>query len=225
MSAERTAMLIGSDGVEKLRQKRVAVFGVGGVGGHLCEALARAGVGALDLFDPDVVAESNLNRQAVALRSTLGKRKVEVMAARIADIDPACAVTVHPVFYLPENAESYPLEGYDMIADAVDTVAAKLELAVRANAAGVPLVSAMGTGNKLRPELLELTDISKTSVCPLARVMRKELKKRGIDHLQVVCSTEPPVKTGSRTPGSISFVPAAAGLIMAGAVVRRLLGL
>lgn len=243
---DRTAMLIGPEGLELLARKRVAVFGVGGVGGHVCEALARAGVGALDLFDDDTVAESNLNRQIVALHSTLGQPKVQVMAQRIADINPACRVQAHRVFYLPQNAESYPLQACDYVVDAVDTVSAKLEIICRAVAAGVPVISSMGTGNKLHPEQLRLARIEETSLCPLARIMRKELKKRGIGGVRVVYSKEAPLQprgdlSGAETaleqapegrpgvpknnsPGSISFVPAAAGMILAGAVVRDLLG-
>lgn len=250
----RTAMLVGEAGVGRLAQSHVAVFGVGGVGGAACEALARAGVGALTLFDDDIVAPSNLNRQVVALHSTLGRPKAEVMAARITDINPACQVTVHRVFYLPENAAGYPFDGYDYIVDAIDTVSAKLELIGRARAAGVTVISAMGAGNKLHPELFRVAPIEKTSVCPLARVMRKELKKRGITGVKAVFSLEEPLKTKRQPPqpgcepdetavldtaeygtpprpgtpkknppGSISFVPAAAGLVLAGEVVRDLL--
>jgi len=230
----RTAMLIGTAALERLRGARVAVFGVGGVGSYLCEALARAGVGELDLFDNDVVSLSNINRQLIALHSTVGKAKVDVMRDRILDINPECRVTAHRVFYLPENADLYPLDGYDYIADAIDTVTAKLELAVRARAAGVPIISAMGTGNKLDPTRLCVTDVSKTQGCPLARVMRRELKARGMTHMKVVFSSEPIVPRPSdvptppqdcrRTPpASISFVPSVAGLMMAGEIVRDLI--
>lgn len=238
---DRTALLVGEEGVAKLAQKRVAVFGLGGVGGHACEALVRAGVGALDLFDADVVEESNLNRQLVALRSTLGQAKVEVMAHRIADINPGCQTHARQVFYGPDNAGDYPLAGYDYVVDAIDTVTAKLELAGRADAAGVPLISSMGAGGKLRPGCFEVADIYETSGCPLARVMRKELKKRGVERLKVVYSREParprlgeprepPADDGTVLrrkipPASISFVPAAAGLVLAGVVVRDLLGI
>ena len=230
----RTANLLGVAAMERLAGARVAVFGIGGVGGHLCEALARAGVGAIDLFDSDTVSVSNINRQIIALHSTVGKPKTEVMRARILDINPACRVQAHNVFYLPENADQYPLDVYDFVADAVDTVAAKLELAVRAREAGVPIISCMGTGNKLDPAALSVTDISKTSGCPLARVMRRELRARGILHLPVVCSTEPArtppadapaIESDShkRTPpASTSFVPSVAGLLMASEIVRRL---
>lgn len=228
----RTAMVLGSDAVEKLKSAHVAVFGVGGVGGALCEALARAGVGSIDLFDNDSVSLSNINRQIIALHSTVGRPKVEVMRERILDINPACNVTVHQVFYLPENADDFPLSDYDYIADAIDTVSAKLELAVRAKAAGVPLIASMGTGNKLDPSRFEVTDISKTFGCPLARVMRRELKARGIHHLKVVFSSEEattsPADTpeialgGKRPPGSLSFVPPVAGFLMAGEIIKAL---
>jgi tRNA A37 threonylcarbamoyladenosine dehydratase len=229
----RTEMLLGADGVKRLEQAHVAVFGVGGVGGYACEALARAGVGAIDLFDSDTVSRSNINRQIVALQSTVGRPKVEVMRERIADINPDCRVTAYQTFYLPDNADEYPLDGYDYIIDAIDTVGAKVELAVRAQAAGVRLIAAMGAGNKLDPTRFAVTDLFKTEGCPLARVMRHELRKRGIKHLKVVFSDEPaktPVTAGStpeadgrkRTPGSVSFVPSVAGLILAGEVVREL---
>ena len=232
----RTANLLGTSAIEKLSGAHVAVFGIGGVGGHLCEALARAGVGAIDLFDSDTVSPSNINRQIIALHSTVGRSKTEVMRERILDINPDCRVEVHDVFYLPENAHLYPLDGYDFVADAIDTVAAKLELAVRAKEAGVPIISCMGTGNKLDPTKLCITDIAKTTGCPLARVMRRELRARGILHLPVVCSEEPPVTPPAdaptlasdahkRTPpGSTSFVPSVAGLLMASEIIKRLVG-
>ena len=219
----RTAMLIGTAALDRLQSARVAVFGVGGVGSYVCEALARAGVGAIDLFDSDEVSLSNVNRQLIALHSTVGEAKVDVMRARILDINPSCRVTAHRVFYLPENADLYPLDGYDYIADAVDTVSAKLELIVRARDAGVPLISSMGTGNKLDPTAFRIADIKKTSVCPLARVMRYELKKRGITDVKVLYSTEEPVVRGERVPASISFVPSAAGLIIAGEVIKDII--
>ena len=230
----RTAMLIGTGAVERLKNAHVAVFGIGGVGSYICEALARAGVGAIDLFDNDTVSLSNINRQLVALHSTVGQYKTEVMKARILDINPNCHVTVHNVFYLPENAHLYPLDGYDYIADAIDTVSAKITLAVRAKEAGVPLISSMGTGNKLDPSRLCVTDLAKTEGCPLARVMRRELKSRGITHLKVVYSSEPPVTPpddapsaerlhGRTPPASISFVPSAAGLMLAGEIIRDLI--
>ena len=231
----RTAMLIGESGLEKLRNARVAVFGIGGVGSFVAEALARAGVGALDLFDNDTVSASNINRQLIALRSTVGHAKVDVMRDRIYDINPDCVVNTYRVFYLPENADQFPLSQYDYIADAIDTVSAKITLAERALSAGVPLIASMGTGNKLDPTRLCVTDISKTEGCPLARVMRRELRARGISHLKVVYSSEPahplaadapPIDTdGQRRlpPASISFVPSAAGLMMASEIVNALI--
>ena len=226
----RTAALIGEQSLRKLFEARVAVFGIGGVGGHAAEALARAGVGTLDLIDGDTVSLSNINRQAVALHSTVGRPKVEVMAERIRDINPDCTVNIYERLYLPENADEFDLSVYDYIADAVDTVSAKLELAVRAKALNVPIIAAMGAGNKLDPTAFEVADISKTTVCPLARAVRIELRKRGVDHLKVVYSKEPPVVSGiadgdgvRRTlPASISFVPSAMGLIMAGEIVKDL---
>ena len=229
----RTAMVLGVGAVERLKNARVAIFGVGGVGGAICEALARAGVGSIDLFDNDSVSLSNINRQIIALHSNVGRPKVEVARERILDINPDCNVTIHPVFYLPENADEFPLDGYDYIADAIDTVSAKLELAVRAKKAGVPLIASMGTGNKLDPSRFEIADISKTFGCPLARVMRRELKARGISHLKVVFSPEeavvPPADApeilsvnGKRPPGSLSFVPPVAGYLMAGEIIRDL---
>lgn len=227
---QRTALLLGEAGVEKLKKARVAVFGIGGVGGYAVEALARSGVGHLTLFDKDRISISNLNRQIIALHSTLDKLKVEAMKERIYDINPEIEVETHACFYLPENAEEYDLSQYDYILDAVDTVTAKLELAVRAERAGVPLISSMGAGNKLDPTGFRVTDIYKTSVCPLAKVMRKELKARGIRHLKVVYSEELPVRPkenltaeGRRAlPGSVAFVPSVAGLIMAGEVIKDL---
>lgn len=238
----RTRMLIGDEPLSRLAKARVAVFGVGGVGGFCVEALARAGVGTLHLYDDDTVSESNLNRQIVALHSTLGQPKGEVMARRVLDINPACQVKAVRMFYLPDNADTVDLTQYDYVVDCIDTVAAKLELAVRCTALNVPIISAMGSGNKLDPTAFVVTDLSKTQGCPLARVMRKELRKRGIQHLKVVYSTEEPrtpirpmeteapaggdTRPGSTarrdTPGSISFVPAAAGLVVASAVVRDL---
>lgn len=241
-SFTRTRMLIGDSALERLGAARVAVFGIGGVGGFCVEALARAGVGTLHLYDDDTVSESNLNRQIVALRSTIGQRKAEVMARRVSDIDPSCQVRAIPMFYLPENADQVDLAQYDYVIDCIDTVAAKLELASRCTALRVPIISAMGTGNKLDPTAFTVTDISKTEGCPLARVMRKELRKRGIHHLKVVFSKEEPISPGQpieyeapadsesrpgstarrATPGSISFVPGAAGLVLASAVLRDL---
>ena len=230
MSGEfvRAAMLLGDDGIELLRQKTVAVFGVGGVGGQAAEALARGGVGRLVLIDNDVVSVSNINRQVIALHSTVGQRKTDVMAARIRDICPQTIVETYDMFYLPETADALSFDGWDYIIDAIDTVSGKLEIAVRAKAANVPLISCMGTGNKLDPTKLTVTDIYKTDTCPLAKVMRRELKKRGIEQLQVVYSTEPPLTPQTtegekRVPGSVSFVPPAAGLIAAGTVIKGLL--
>ncbi len=229
----RTELLLGAAAMEKLAAARVAVFGVGGVGGYVVEALARSGVGSLALFDDDAVSLTNLNRQIIATHDTLGQPKVEAMAARVRSIAPACAIVPCRMFYTPENADKVDLTDFDYVVDAVDTVASKLELAVRCDALGVPIISAMGAGNKLDPTQLRVTDISKTSVCPLARVMRRELKKRGVERLRVVYSREPPLtprempgeacEPGRRqTPGSVSFVPAAAGLILAGEVIRAL---
>ena len=227
----RSVPLLGEDGLAALQSARVAVFGIGGVGGHLCEALARAGVGELHLFDKDTVSLTNINRQAVALHSTVGLPKVEVMKARIADINPDCRVVTHEVFYLPENADAYDLSGYDYIADAIDTVSAKVELICRAKAQGVPIISAMGAGNKLDPSAFRVSDLSKTQGCPLARIMRRELGARGIKHLCVVYSEEKPQPSrlpsehGKHTPASLSFVPPVMGLIMAGKIVRDLAGI
>ncbi len=287
----RTAMLLGEDGVEALKNKRVAVFGIGGVGGHATEALVRSGVGALDLIDNDVVSLSNLNRQIIATRDTVGRRKTEVMRERILSINPDCRVTCRDTFYLPEKWKEFPFAEYDYIVDAVDTVTAKIDLAVAAQEYGIPIISSMGTGNKLDPARLEIADIYETSICPLAKVMRRELKKQGVRKLTVVYSREEVRKpceisgacgveaweTGEtdrgrtpqapggipghvqvardtdgeacdisaketyqerddceadsvkapgrrRVPGSTAFVPAAAGLLLAGYVVRRLSG-
>lgn len=232
----RTAYLLGDEVVERLKRSSVILFGVGGVGSFCAEALARAGIGKLCLVDPDTVSESNLNRQLVALRSTIGRNKAEVMKERIVDINPLAEVTAMSLFYLPENADSVDLSAYDVVIDAVDTVSAKIELAVRANALGVPVVSAMGAGNKLHPEMFEISDLAKTSVCPLARVMRTELKKRGIVHMRVVYSKEIPRELHSdykereacplagrrQIPGSVSFVPSTAGLLLAAEAIRLL---
>lgn len=229
----RLVLLLGEKALTKLRAARVAVFGMGGVGGHLTEALARCSVGTLDLFDGDVVAPSNLNRQIAALHSTLGMNKVDVMKARITDIDPVISVHAHRLFYLPENAHTVDLSQFDYIADAIDTVTAKIELIMRAKAANVPIISAMGAGNKLDPTRFMVTDISKTRVCPLARVMRHELKARGVDALKVVYSDEPPMRASTSQspgqpqstkipPGSASFVPPAVGLIMASEIIQHI---
>ena len=224
----RTRMLLGDQALERLGKARVAVFGIGGVGGHAVEALARSGVGALDLVDSDRVALSNLNRQIIATRDTLGMLKVDAAKARVLSINPDCAVETWPVFFLPETADRFDFTQYDYVIDAIDTVAGKLRLIEAAKAAGVPVISSMGAGNKLDPTAFRVADISETSVCPLARIMRRELKKRGIDHVKVVFSTEPALvpapteePTARRsTPGSTAFVPAVAGLILAGEVIK-----
>ena len=226
----RTARIYGDEAIEKLSASRVAVFGVGGVGGFACEALARAGVGAIDIFDKDTVSLSNINRQIIALHSPVGKPKVEIMKERINDINPDCKVNAYTVFYLPENADKYDLSQYDYIVDAVDTVSAKLEIISRADNLSVPVISAMGAGNKTDPTLFRVADIKETSVCPLARVMRRELKARGIDKLKVVFSTETVTisgekapESGKMTPGSLSFVPSVMGLIIAGEVIKDII--
>ncbi len=238
----RTRLLVGDEPLERLKNAKVAVFGVGGVGGYAVEALARSGIGTLHLFDDDTVSESNLNRQIAALHSTIGQPKAEVMAGRVRDINPSCQVKAKRLFYLPQNADQVDLSQYDYVVDCIDTVAAKLETVTRCNTLQVKIISAMGTGNKFDPSALVVTDISKTQGCPLARTMRKELRKRGIHHLKVVYSTElptsplrsadyePPQTTETRpgsaarrdTPGSTPFVPAAAGLLLASVVVREL---
>lgn len=223
---DRTQMMFSAEGIEKLKNSHVAVFGVGGVGSYVCEALARAGVGTLDLIDNDTVAVSNINRQLVALNSTLGKLKADVMKERILDINPKATVNTFNCFFLPENSADFDFSQYDYVVDAVDTVKAKIELAVCCDRSGTRLISSMGTGNKIHPELFEIADINKTSVCPLARVMRLELKKRGIKHLKVLYSKEKPfTQCEGRTPASNSFTPSAAGLIIAGEVIRDLLEL
>ena len=227
----RTAMLLGEEGVERLKRARVAVFGLGGVGGFVVEALARAGIGQLDLIDKDTVSTSNLNRQLLATHSSLGMLKTEAARLRAAEINPDCQVRTYPLFYLPDTASQFDLGQYDYLVDAMDTVTAKLTLAQQAAEKNVPLISCMGTGNKLDASAFRVADISKTSGCPLARVMRKELGKRGIKHLKVVYSQEEPMKptdweeeaaaTGKRQiPGSLPFVPGTAGLILAGEVIK-----
>ncbi len=226
----RTERLIGANAIEKLKAAHVAVFGIGGVGSYTVEALARVGVGTLTLIDSDAVAESNINRQIIALHSTVGLDKVEVAARRIADINPNCRVICHKKFILPENLGDFDFDSFDYIVDAIDTVSAKLALVEAANKKSVPIICSMGTGNKLDPLMFEVTDIYKTSVCPLARVMRTELKKRGIKKLKVLYSKEEPIKIenvseGNRraVPASISFVPSVAGLIIAGEVIKDLI--
>lgn len=234
----RTQMLLGEDAMERLATSRVAVFGLGGVGGHVVEALARSGIGALDLIDNDTVALSNLNRQIIATENTLGELKTEAAKARVLSVNPNCRVTLHNCFFLPENADTFDFSAFDYVVDAIDTVSGKLAIIEKALAAGVPVISSMGTGNKLNPAMLTVSDISETSYDPLARVMRRELKKRGITFLKVVWSREkaltpaaPPGEadkpSGSRrsTPGSTPFVPGCAGLILASEVVRDLLSL
>ncbi len=250
----RSRLLLGEDAMNRLARARVAVFGLGGVGGYVCEALARSGVGHLELTDPDRVAPSNLNRQIIATVDTVGRLKTEVMAERIRSISPGAEIVLHETFVLPENVNSFPFETYDYVVDAVDTVAAKLALIQRARDTGVPLISAMGAGNKLDPTRFRVGDLFETRMDPLARVLRRECRKRGIDHLKVVYSEEEPlsplgeaaeeepvgpqdeaagaVEPGSApraplrrsTPGSLAFVPSVMGLIIAGEVVRDLIG-
>ena len=242
----RTQLLLGTEAMEKLKRARVAVFGIGGVGGYVCEALVRSGVGAFDLVDDDKVCLTNLNRQIIATRKTVGKYKVEVMRERILEINPDCDVRVHQCFYLPETADQFNFSDYDYVVDAVDTVTAKVTLVLEAQKAGVPIISCMGAGNKLDPTRFRVADIYKTRVCPLARVMRRELKKRGVKKLKVVYSEEQPTRpiedmsiscrshcicppgaahkcTERRDiPGSTAFVPSVAGLIIAGEVIKDL---
>lgn len=227
----RTALLFGEEAIDKLKAARVAVFGIGGVGGSAVEALARAGIGNLDLIDCDKVSESNINRQIVALHSTVGMDKTHAAARRIADIDPDIKVTCHDIFFLPENAHEFDFSKYDYIIDAIDTVSGKLSIIEGAKNAGVPVISSMGTGNKVDPSRLCVIDIYKTTVCPLAKVMRRELKARGIKKLKVVWSDEEPRKTSApgdahrrAVPASCSFVPPVAGYILAGEAIRDILG-
>ena len=231
----RTEMLLGSDAIEKLQSARVAVFGLGGVGGYTVEALARSGVGSLDLIDSDTISVSNLNRQILATHSTVGMLKVEAARTRVLDINPGCQVRTWPVFYTPETADAFDFSQYDYIVDAIDTVTGKLALVERAKAADIPIICCMGTGNKLDASAFRVADISKTSMCPLARVMRKELSKRGIRHLKVVYSQEEALTpTGweaeaaalgkRQIPGSVAFVPGAAGLLLAGEVIQDITG-
>ena len=242
----RTELLLGKDAMQKLSESRVAVFGVGGVGGYVCEALVRSGVGAFDLIDDDKVCLTNLNRQIIATRKTVGKYKVDVMKERILDINPDADVRIHKCFFLPENADEFPFGEYDYVVDAVDTVTAKIELVMQAQKMHVPIISSMGAGNKLDGSQFRVADIYKTKVCPLAKVMRHELKKRGVKKLKVVYSEEMPTRPtedmaiSCRTncicppgaehkcterrdiPGSVAFVPSVAGLIIAGEVVKDL---
>ncbi len=228
---ERTELLLGKDGIKKLAASQAAVFGVGGVGGYAAEALARAGVGAIDLIDSDKVSVSNINRQIIASHKTVGKYKVDVMAERLTNINPNIKVRAFRTFYLPETEEEFDFKNYDYIIDAVDTVTAKIALVVNANKANTPIISSMGAGNKLDPTAFEVADIYETSVCPLAKVMRYELRRRGIKKLKVVYSKEKPIKPitlaeggdlRKAVPGSVSFVPSVAGLIIAGEVIKDL---
>lgn len=244
----RTELLLGKEAMERLSKARVAVFGIGGVGGYVVEALVRSGIGAFDLIDDDKVCLTNLNRQIIATRNTVGKYKVDVMKERVLSINPDAEVTIHKCFYLPENAAEFDFTSYDYVVDAVDTVTAKIELVMRALESDTPIISCMGVGNKLNPTQLEIADIYKTSVCPLAKVMRRELRKRGVKKLKVLYSKEEPITpvddmaiscrehcicppgtvhkcTERRAiPGSISFVPSAAGLIIASEVVKDIAG-
>lgn len=229
---ERTEMLLGTDSMERLQAASVLVFGIGGVGSYVVEALARAGIGSIDMVDHDTVAESNINRQLIALETTVGRLKVETARERLLAINPALKGEDYSLFYSAETAETIDFSRYDYVVDAIDTVSGKLLIIEHALAAKVPVISSMGTGNKLHPECLRLGDVFETTLCPLARVMRRELRRRGIEKLPVVYSTEPPVEPvltpegegGKRPPGSVSFVPGAAGLILAGAVVRHIAG-
>lgn len=244
----RTQLLLGQTAIERLQGSRVAVFGIGGVGGYVCEALVRSGVGAFDLIDDDRVCLTNLNRQIIATRKTVGQYKADVMEARIHDINPNAQVTVHKTFFLPENAQDFPFDQYDYIVDAVDTVSAKIALVMEAQARNIPIISSMGAGNKLDATAFRVADIYETKVCPLARIMRRELRKRGVERLKVFYSQEPPIRPiedmsiSCRThcicppgtkhkctdrrdiPGSTAFVPSVAGLIIAGEVISDLSG-
>ena len=230
----RTRFLLGQDGMEKLKSAKVAVFGLGGVGSYVVEALARSGIGALELVDHDCISMTNLNRQLFATHDTIGMDKCEAAKQRVLSIDPSIAVTARKTFYMPDTAGQFDFSGYDYVVDAVDTVTAKLALIAAAKAAGVPIISSMGTGNKLDPTKFQIADISKTTVCPLARIMRKECAKRGLKHVKVLFSTEDPIAPqcdsteempeGRRAlPGSVAFVPSVAGLIIAGEVIQDII--
>ena len=230
----RTRLLLGDAGMEKLKNARVAVFGLGGVGGYVVEALARSGIGALELIDHDTISPTNINRQILATRSTVGQGKAEAAKNRVLDIDPEIQVVARNTFFGPDTAGEFDFSRYDYVVDAIDTVTGKLALVVAAQAAGVPIISSMGTGNKLDPTKFQIADISKTSVCPLARIMRKECAKRGIKHLKVLFSTEDPLSPATDSleelpegrralPGSVAFVPSVAGLIIAGEVIKDLI--
>jgi tRNA A37 threonylcarbamoyladenosine dehydratase len=226
----RTAALIGAENVEKLKNARVAVFGLGGVGSYVVEALARSGVGTLHLIDNDKVSVSNINRQIIALRSTVGQYKTDVAKARVEDINPDIKAYAHNIFFLPDTQNTFDFSSVDYVVDAIDTVSGKIALIKECKRANVPVISCMGTGNKVNPTAFEVADISKTTVCPLARVMRRELKKRGIEHVKTVFSKEEPFRVdsmeenGKIPPASISFVPSVAGLIIAGEVIKDLIG-
>ena len=232
---ERLELLIGSEAIDKLKNSKVAIFGVGGVGGYVTEALARSGVGSFVLVDNDVVSVTNLNRQIIALHSTVGRSKVEVMAERIRDINPDAKVELKQCFFLPETAGEFDFGSYDYVADAVDTIAAKVEIISKAKEAGVPVISSMGAGGKLNPSMFEVADISKTSVCPLAKAMRRELRLKGIKDVKVVYSKEEPIRnivggaadpeSGRHVPGSSAFTPSVAGLIMASEIIKDLSGI
>ena len=233
----RTQFVLGSDAMEKLKNARVAIFGLGGVGGYVAEALVRSGVGALDLVDHDTISLTNINRQLLATHKTVGMSKAQAAKQRVLEINPACAAVARELFFLPDTADQFDFSGYDYVVDAIDTVTGKLELVRAAQAVGTPIISSMGTGNKLDPSKFQIADISKTSVCPLARIMRKECAKRGIKKLKVLFSTEDPIPSdptaisreelpeGRRAlPGSVAFVPSVAGLMIAGEVIRDLIG-
>ena len=221
--SDRTLKLIGPEATAKLENSRVAVFGLGGVGGACCEALVRAGIGSIDLIDKDVVDVTNINRQIIADSENIGKNKTDVCKERLERINPKCYVNAYNMFFLPENADSIDFSQYDYVADAIDNVTAKLCLIEKCRDAGVSIISSMGTGNKLDPTQFEVADIYDTSVCPLAKVIRQECRKRGIESLKVVYSREEPIHTENRTPASISFVPPVAGMIMAGEIIKDLI--
>lgn len=222
MEFSRTERLIGKDNLEKLKNANIIIFGLGGVGSYVAEALARCGVGKMTVVDKDTVDITNINRQLYALHSTIGKNKADVARERILDINPNCEVTPIVKMYLPENADEFNLSQYDYIIDAIDNVTAKIDLAVKSEELGIPMIASMGTGNKLDPTTFKITDIYKTDTCPLCRVMRRELKNRGVKKLKVLYSTETPKNDGERTPASISFVPSVAGLIIAGEVINEI---
>ena len=222
---QRTRMLIGDEALTRLQDSKILVFGVGGVGGYVCEALARAGVGRIDVVDKDVIDITNINRQIIATTDTVGLPKVEVCKARMASINPEIRCEAKKLFFLPETSAEFDFTQYDYIVDAVDNVTAKIAIICKAKEAGTPIISSMGTGNKLDPMAFRIADIEKTKVCPLAKVVRKELRNRGIRGVKVLYSEEEPRKSGNRTPASISFVPSAAGLIIAGEVIRDIIGI